>query len=90
MTTTFEHRGLYGDSEPVPYRVATTEEIAARPDGHVFLGCTCCGQATWMCKGIAVNDAGGYTGARNIFYLGKGAECSCPVSALRMIVPQED
>lgn len=67
------------------YRFATSEEIAERPEGHVYMACEC-GTCMWTCKGLAVNDGGRYTGARNIFYLGEEPECYCPASKLAMVV----
>lgn len=73
------------------YRVANKMEVCiaqSRPGApHVTFACTECGHGTWSAKNLALGDAGGYTGVRNIFYLGAGPECSCPPNALRMIVP---
>lgn len=74
-------------------RPATREEIAAAiaDGGHVLTACSCGHESLWMHKGIALSPDGGYTGARNLFYLGwdREPECSCPSSKLRMVVVEE-
>lgn len=69
------------------YTRATPEATAKAQDdgGHRFLACTHCGQTMWMCKGLALNSNGSYNGARNIFYIGESAECSCPLAELRHV-----
>lgn len=71
-------------------RWATAEEIAAAQadGGHILTACQCGHPWLWMHKGLALNDDGSYNGARNIFYLGKAPECSCPPRMLRMVVDE--
>lgn len=80
--------------ERATFRIATEAEInAAREDGgHILSCCTGCdGLNLWQHKGLALNANGSYNGARNIFHLTwEIAECDCPPSALRMVIPMEE
>lgn len=72
------------------YRLATQAETesARDEDGapHVMFGCLC-GKGVWSSKNLALSSGGQYTGARNIFFLGKwNEECACPPTQLRHIV----
>lgn len=77
---------------PVKYRLATPDEIAKlqQLEGapHVTFGCLC-GCASWSSKNLSLTSAGGYSGARKIFYYGEGRQCSCPFYDLRCIVKEE-
>lgn len=77
---------------PVAYRLATSEEIESLQQlqgaPHVTFGCLC-GLASWTSKNLSLTSAGGYNGARNIFYYGDSPECSCPSYDLRCIVKEE-
>jgi hypothetical protein len=74
------------------HRVASPDEISALQalDGapHVTFACTSCGAAHWHAKNLALASSGRYSGARNIFYAGKGLECTCSPAHLRCIVPE--
>ena len=75
------------------YRKATEAEIAALQDEpgapHVTFMCKCGTDRTWSAKNIALSNAGGYSGARHIFYNhheSGGAECKCPARDLYCVV----
>jgi len=92
-TFTITKRGIRSLDLPAQdftYRLATESEIAAlqqEPGSpHVMFACTACGKTHWTAKNIALGNHGGYTGARNIFYGGDDAECTCDPSNLKCIV----
>lgn len=76
----------------VDYRPATLDEIATAQKWsgapHVTFYCRSCGGIGWHAKNIALSDDGSYNGTRNIFYDGRGAECACAPSELRMAIPR--
>ena len=53
---------------------------------HVMFACIECGMAYWTAKNLALTPSGHYNGTRNIFFCGKGTECSCNPARLRCIV----